>query len=119
MSNKLSLIEKELSKVKYADLSNHDELTNTYFIKQRKDIKIEEDKSYLIKIKPCIYNNIKLKNTWKYTPEYEYFKFEVNKIIPDEIFVAGIAYDPISNLDIAYFWSGWLTLKDIEVIKKL
>lgn len=119
MSNKLSLTEKELTKVKYADLSNHDKATNTYLIKKRNDIKVEEDKSYLIKLKPSVYNNIKLKNSWKHMPEYEYFKFEVNKLIPDEIFVAGIAYDPLTNSDIAYFWSGWLTLKDIEIIKKL
>lgn len=51
------LIEKELKKVEKADLSNFDPLTNTYIIKKRKDIKIEEDNCYLIYLKDSLFSN--------------------------------------------------------------
>lgn len=56
------LIEKELKKVEKADLTHFDSKTNTYTIPKLKEIKLEEDKCYLIHIKPTLYRNEVLKN---------------------------------------------------------
>ena len=33
--------------------------------------------------------------------------------------VVGVGYDAETNQDVSYFWSGWLTLEDIDVIQKI
>lgn len=55
------LIEAELKKVEKADLHNFNAETNSYFIPRRKDIKIEEDCCYLIKLKDTLFKNETLK----------------------------------------------------------
>ena len=50
-------IREQLGKVTEADLSHYDEKTNSYFIPQKKSIKVEENNSYLIKLKPQAFHN--------------------------------------------------------------
>ena len=33
--------------------------------------------------------------------------------------VVGVGFDNNTQQDVSYFWSGWLTLDEIEVIKKI
>jgi hypothetical protein len=48
MSTKI--IDQQLKKVQNADLSNYNSDTNTYFIKRKVGIKLEEDKGYIINL---------------------------------------------------------------------
>ena len=115
------LIEKELKKVEKADLTNFNSETNTYFIPKRKDIKIEEDCCYLVHLKDTLFKNETLKVNWNNNslPTYKYLKIDVSKIMAKMIKVVGVGYDAETNQDVSYFWSGWLTLEDIDVIQKI
>ena len=115
------LIEKELKRVEKADLTHFNPETNTYFIPKRKDIKIEEDNCYLIRLKDTIFNNETLKVNWNggSLPTYKYLKVDVSKIMAKMIKVVGVGFDNETQTDVSYFWSGWLTLDEIEVIKKI
>ena len=115
------LIEKELKKVEKADLTHFNSETNTYFIPKRKDIKIEEDCCYLVRLKDTIFSNETLKVNWNNgsLPTYNYLKIDVSKMLPKMIKVVAVGFDNETQTDIAYFWSGWLTLDEIEVIKKI
>lgn len=56
------LIKKQLEKVQIADLSNFDPKTNTYIIPQKKSIKIENNKAYLIYLNDSFFYNTTLKD---------------------------------------------------------
>lgn len=118
------LIEKQLKKVQNADLSNFDSTTNTYFIKKRVDIKIEEEQCYLIHLKTSLFENAVLKNNWNggNTPPCTYFKAEVSKMMGKMIKIVGVGSNDIeklnNNID-TRFWTGWLSTQDIEVIQKI
>lgn len=117
MSND-AIIEKQLSKVINADLSNFDPETRTYFIPKRVDKKIEEDKCYLIKLKPQAFNNRYVIDNWNNgsMPTTNFLKIDVSKKMSKMIKVVGVAFDYEHNRDLASFWSGWLSTDDIEVI---
>ena len=51
------IIEEQLKKTENVDLSNFDKETNTYYIKKRQDIKVEEDQCYILKLKNSAFNN--------------------------------------------------------------
>lgn len=115
------IIKKQLEAVEKADLSNYDASTNTYHIPKRKDIKVEEDSCYLIYLKDTFFANEVLKVNWNNgsVPSYRYLKIDVAKVMAKMIKVVSVAYDEKTNQDISYFWSGWLNLDDVTVIKKL
>lgn len=115
------IIEEQLKKVEYADLSNFDAKTNTYMIPKRVDVKIEEDKCYLIQLLPTLFKNETLKINWNSgnMPTFDYMKIDVSKMIGKMIKVVGTGYDFEEQKDLATFWSGWLSTQDIKVIKKL
>lgn len=118
------LIEKQLKKVQNADLSNFDSTTNTYFIKKRVDIKIEEEKCYLIYLKDSLFENTVLKTNWNggSVPPCTYIKAEVSKIMGKMIKIVGVGTNDIeklnNNIDV-HFWTGWLSTQDIKIIQKL
>ena len=115
------IIEQQLKKLEYADISNFDAATNTYIIPKKVDIKIEEDKCYLIQLLPTLFKNEVLKTNWNAgsMPVYNYMKVDVSKIIGKMIKVVGTGYDIETQTDISSFWSGWLSTQDIKVIKKI
>lgn len=51
------IIKEQLDKVTRADLSNFNEETNTYFIPKKNEIKVENNKAYLIHIKEDFFKN--------------------------------------------------------------
>ena len=116
-----NIIESQLKKVQYADLTNFNSETNTYFIKKREDIKLEEDNCYLIHIKPTLKLNKSFITNWNRgsIPTYDYLKIDVSKIMVDKIKVVSVGYNINENKNEDYFWSGWLTINDIEVLKKV
>lgn len=115
------IIEEQLKKVEVADLSDYNSLTGTYFIKKRVDVKIEEDKCYLIRLKPTAFTNYAVLVNWNKgnNPIYEYMKIDVSKKMGKMIKVVGIKYDYANQKDDQGFWSGWLLIDDLEVISKL
>lgn len=115
------IIEEQLKKVEYADLSNFDAEKNIYIIPKRVDIKVEVDKCYLIQILPELFNDSALKVNWNNgsIPKHTYMKIDVSKILGKTLKVVGTGFDITMQKDISDFWSGYLPLKYIKVIKKL
>ena len=117
----IDVIKKQLDKVQYADLSNFDKNTNTYLIKKRVDIKLELDNCYLIRIKPSAHNNAAVVANWNNgsMPAYEYLKVDISKLMGKMVKLVGVGHDYANHQDLGYFWSGWLSTDDIEILAKL
>ena len=118
MVNKL--IKDQLTKVEKADLSHFNEADNSYYIPKRKDIKLEENKCYLIHIKDSFFKNEIVKINWNggSVPTCAYLRCDISKVMPQMVKVVGIGFDIENNVPLNYFWSGWLTINDIEILVK-
>lgn len=116
-----NVIKNQLEKVIVADLSNYNPETNTYIIPKRKDKKIEEDKCYLIHLKAKAFSNRFVIDNWNSgsMPSANYLKADISKKMNKMIKVVSVGYDFENQRDLATFWSGWLSVDDIEVISEL
>ena len=115
------IVEDQLKQVQIADLTHFNPENNTYFIPQKKTIKLDVEHTYLIKLEDSIFSNELLKNNWNNgsIPDCNYLKADISKKLPNMIRVVAVGYNPYTNQDISYFWSGWLTLDEIQIIQKL
>ena len=118
MTNKI--IEEQLKKVIYADLSHYDESTNTYYIPKIDKEKLEVNKSYIIHIKDSLYNNDVLKFNYNNgrVPPYKDYLVDIVSIIGKNIKVNAVRYDSEKDKVLNDMWSGYLTINDIDVVKK-
>jgi len=118
------VIEEQLKKVQYADLSNFDEKTNTYIIKKKVDLKLEEDHYYIIQVKDDFLKNCKNDvitinwNAGKY-PKSQYYKVDVTKVMGKMARVNGTAYNYDTKEDLEEFFSGWFSLNCIIVLEEI
>jgi hypothetical protein len=113
-------LNKELSKIQVADLSHYDAATYTYTIPKFVAIKFDIGKSYLIELDDSLIeqNNIICINWNKNSiPSAKYYKVEIIKKIGKMIYIDGLAYDNINNVDLNTTWSGWLPVEQIKLIK--
>lgn len=115
------VIQDQLQKVQFADLSNYNEQANTYIIKKRTEIKVEEDKCYLIHIRPPAFHDVALNTNWNSgnAPLFSYMKVDVSKKMGKMIKVTGLMHNIDTGSDESQFWSGWLSLDHIEVLKAI
>ena len=116
-----SIIKEQLAKVEQADLSNFDAKSNTYYIKKRKDIKIEADHDYLIVLKPAAFNNSAVITNWNggSMPTTSCLKINVLKNMGKMIQVVAVDFDMQSQTSSGTFWQGWLAVSDFDIIQKL
>lgn len=121
MTKQEQLVKDQLSKVVYADLSNYDEKTNTYHIPKIYQIKLQVNHSYIIKIKDSLYNNELLKSNYNQgrTPPHKNYLIDVVSILGKVIKVNGVEYDLESSRVLNNLWGGYLSIKDIEIIKEM
>ena len=121
MNKQEQLIQEQLSKVVYADLSNYDEETHTYYIPKINQIKLQVNHSYIIKIKDSLYMNELLKSNYNQgrTPPYKSYLIDIVSILGRVIKVNGVEYDLEKNKTLNNLWSGYLSIKDIEIIKEM
>jgi hypothetical protein len=115
------LVEEQLAKVQIADLTNYNVESNTYFIPRKIGIKLEEDKTYIIKLKPNLFTNEILKINWNNNsvPPHEYLTIEVQKIMGKMVKITSVAYDINTKQPILKFWTGWLGFENFDVIQVL
>lgn len=116
-----NLIKKQLEQVQIADLTNFNEDSYTYIIPQKKTIKIEKNKAYLIFLNDSFFYNTTLRDNWNkgFMPKDRYLKCEVDNVAAKMIKITGIGYDMLNKKDTYNFWNGWVTLDDIQVLQKL
>lgn len=115
------LIEQQLKKVQVADLNNYNADINTYFIKRKVGIKIEEDMGYIIHLKDSAFTNNAIINNWNNGsfPKVRDLKIDVNKKMNNMIKVVSVGYDIETKQDLDRYWSGWLCIDNIDIIEKL
>lgn len=121
MTKQEQLVKDQLNKVVYADLSNYDEKTNTYHIPKINQIKLQINHSYIIKIKDSLYMNELLKSNYNQgrTPPYKCYLIDIVSILGKIIKVNGVEYDLEKNQTLNNLWSGYLSIKDIEIIREM
>ena len=99
MTKQEQLVKEQLNKVVYADLSNYDEKTNTYYIPKINQIKLKINHSYIVKIKDSLYENELLKSNYNQgrTPPYKSYLIDIVSILGKIIKVNGVEYDLEKN----------------------
>lgn len=118
------LISNELKKVAVADLSNHDKTKNEFIIPRFKQVRLEENSYYLIKLddallKPDGMSTLSANWNKGTVPPHKYMKVDVSRVMGKMVQVNGLGYDYDKKEDLSVMWSGWLPVTQIEVISKL
>lgn len=121
MANQRELVQRELEKVIYADLSDFDVETNTYHIPQRKDITLTPNRSYIVRIKPSLYRNDILKNNYNNgnVPPFNCYLVDIVSRLGKVIKVNAVEYDLSTQTPLSNVWSGYLAVKDIEIVREI
>lgn len=116
-------IEELLKQCSYATVSSYDEQTHTYHIPKYSRPCYEINKCYLVKVSGDIVNNSKslIATNWNQgrSPAKDYLKIYISKKLGQNIYVDSIGYDLVNKIDLDYMWSGWLNIKDLELISKM
>lgn len=116
------LIRDQLNKCSEADLSNFDPTTNTYLIPKKVSLKISIGDSYLIELsKDALDINSVTNVNWNQckSPTDKYYKVMVEDIKAKMIKVDGLAFDYENDKDLNRFWTGWLRVDSINILKKI
>lgn len=121
MTKQEKIVQDQLDKVIYADLSNYNEETKTYYIPKINQIRLQLNHSYMIKIKDSLLNNEILKSNYNSgkTPPYNCYLIDVLSILGKIIKVNGVEYDLDRNTSRNNLWSGYLSIRDIEILKEV
>ena len=120
MNKQEDLIKQQLSSVQFADLSNYDRQNNIYHIPHTNQIKLKINHSYLIKIKESIINNDihKVNYNEGKVPDIGRYVIDVISILNKIIKVNAVKYDEEKEKETNVWWSGYISLNDIEIIKE-
>lgn len=118
------IIQAQLKKCEVADLSTYDEATCTYHIPRFRQVKLEVNTCYLIKLDDMVLNrdssSVLVSNWNKGTvPPCRYMKVDVCKVLGKMIQVNGLGFDYDTKEDLNVMWSGWLPLQNISVIERI
>lgn len=107
---------KQLEKCVFADLSNFDLETNTFYIKKYSKPKFETQHCYLVSLLPELLEaNSLVAANWNNgsVPPGRYLKIYVSRTNGVMIYVDSLVYDIEKNADTAVYWSGWLPTTEI------
>jgi len=117
------IVKKQLKKVNWADLSNFDPITNTYIIKKYSQPTYSIGKMYIVQVADQLVcnNNSVVATNWNNgtSPQYNYLKIYVSKILDKMIYVDSISYDTVHKKDLSLMWSGWLPVDNLIQIESL
>lgn len=121
MNKQQILVQKELGKVIYADLSNYDEKTNTYHIPKVNMIKCDVGGCYLVHIKDSFFNDRLLRSNYNKgsQPTFEVCLIDVLSSLGKLIKVNMAEYDEVNNRILSGKWSGYIARNQLEIVRKL
>lgn len=113
------IIINQLKKIENCDLTGFDENTLTLKIPKIKQLKIEVDKCYLVKLQPSAFHNQAVITNWNNGsfPRTEYLKIDISKREGKMIRVVGVGYDNDTHQDLPIFWNGWLCLDELDILE--
>ena len=118
------LIDEQLKKCKVADLSQLDTKTGKCFIPRFKQVKVEEDSCYLIKLedsllKPNVNDTYHINWNKGVIPPNNYLVVDISRVVGKNIYVNAIEYDIENKQPTTNTWNGWLPLERIEVLERM
>lgn len=120
---KSQLAKQHLKSCTYADLSNYDEVTNTFIIPKYNKPKYDVGKMYLVQLAPNLVNNTDsvIATNWNNgtAPKSSFLKIYVSGIFGKMIKVDSIAVDAETKRDLGLIWSGYLPTSELTQILKL
>lgn len=121
MNLKNKITKQQLEKVNIADLSNFE--NGVYYIKQKKDIRLDVNKCYHIELDDILLqkenNEFAITYNKGVVPKNKCYTIDVSKNLGKLIYVNAIAYDKTTNQNLKEFWAGWLPLENIKVLERV
>lgn len=120
MSKQEELIREQLSKVQFANLSNYDAATKTYRVPKVNQIKLEVNHSYIIHLKESVRGNDVLRINYNQgrVPELGSYLIDVISILNRVVKVNAVKYDEQRGSTTNAWWSGYLAINDMEIVKE-
>jgi hypothetical protein len=119
-----SIIKKQLSQIKVADLSNYDSETRVYTIPKCSSIRMVEGNSYIVELD----DNLLYPNpgdtfhiNWNRgeVPLSKCMLVEVSEVNGKVVKVFGIGYDFDKNVATSGVWSGWLPVDRLKIKREV
>ena len=104
-----------------ADFSKFDYDTYTLVIPRVKDIKLEVNGLYIIKIDKALMGSSMFNMNWNkgMPPISEYLQADITNMMSQVMRCNCLDYDPEAKKAGTRVWSGWLPLNGVTVIEKL
>lgn len=115
------IVSEQLKKVQVADISNFDEVNNVIYIPKNINLKLEKNNQYIVELNDSCFDKkhyININYNGGKIPVCKSCMIEVLAIIGKAVKVNAISYDIDNNTDTGLFWSGYLPLNCIKIIRK-
>lgn len=116
------LVEEQLLKVQFADLSNYDPKEKEYIIPKRVDIRLVEGKVYIIELEDkCFDTSAILNINWNKgnIPKHRAYKAEIVSLNEKAVKISGLAYNLETGKDLLAFWEGYVPINSINVLQQV
>ena len=117
------IVEAQLKRVNYADLSNYDEATGVFTIPKYSKPKFDVGKMYIVQVASELVNNggSVIAANWNNgtSPKGQCLKIYVSKMAGKMIYVDSLVFDLATKSDTSIIWSGWLPTEQLTQISAL
>ena len=118
------LIKQQLEACKVASITTFDDNTTHLTIPQFKQVKVDVDECYIIKLDKSLLNpnvNDTFHINWNrgIVPTHEYLLIEISKVVSKTIYVNAVDYDIGNKKSGTNSWSGWLPVEKIEILGRV
>lgn len=117
------IIQQQLEKVEYADISNLSE-EGSFIVPKRSKNNLDLNQEYIIELNEDVLikgKNDILENNYNHgkVPPYKYLRGEAESFLGKTVLFTGTAYDIDNDKDLNMFWRGYLPKDKIKIVKKL
>lgn len=121
------VIEKQLRKVKIAELPDYDENTTTLLIKKRgspTNTPFIANHYYLIELEDYIIHpspTFTLHTNWNkgLVPTEKCYKCLCTKVMGKMVQIQGVGFDYDNRQDLDAEWDGWLPIKSVKILREI
>ena len=114
------IVETQLKKCSYADLSHFDSTTGVFNIPKYSKPKFDIGKMYIIQVANELVNNNSsvIATNWNNgtSPKSQFLKIYVSKMVGKMIYVDSLVFNIDTKSDTNITWSGWLPTEQITQI---
>ena len=120
MKMRSKIVETQLKKCSYADLSHFDNTTGVFNIPKYSKPKFDIGKMYIIQVANELVDNngSVIATNWNSgtSPKSQFLKIYVSKMVGKMIYVDSLVFNIETKSDTNIIWSGWLPTEQITQI---